>query len=1537
MTEPLDYWTALARLVRLAEEPQAAAVRAAMKREAERDQRVPSDNTVADWVARRTIPRAEPELKLFLTALHHLARQRRRDPAPAFPSWSQWQRMAREARRERRTGAKPRPVRETAAPPPAPLRPDWAEEAAGASVWGLVKPGDAERAEALRSQTRAFADRLARAYEETREALGDDPWLDRNLGRRISGRGNKLVHHLWSRTDGFLEPAEAAVSALLPFLYQTHRARTALELRHVEPTDLGQQASPGELRRMYEVVLRAHERLTRRAELGGLKDRADGRTEIGWWLFHQWAKRQPGRIGELLSVLDGPTGPLEELRVVLDPALVSRLLSCAHTGPFELFDPARADHLREDPFDLDFRGRDFQCVRERLVGPLFALAHRMAIEAADLSSVIVRHVGIPDALDLGAFLATAEAASWQFARDGVALKASCSHPAAVAALTEHVRGLEPLLRSVRHAGAADFGELPVYTRADDVREVDATGRPVAVGGVIRFRIDEERVQELLMGENLYRDRSLAVRELYQNALDACRYRRARSQAADPHSSYPGRIEFVQGWDEEEGRHYLECRDNGVGMDELTLSEVFSQAGIRFTDLPRYQEERQEWQSRGVTMHPNSRFGIGVLSYFMLADEIRVTTCHMDAVAGRLREISVLITGPGHYFRVRPTGRPGTIGTTVRLYLRDGDKAPSCVRELRRLLGFSEFTTTARHHTLEASWDAGEPRPREALGIRSEGYHAHGRFVPWSAGRDRADGHVVWCRHGGGVLVDGIHCEPRVRQAILNRLGGTGALRGVIVNLTGATRPRRLSVDRGEILDPDVCADIERLVQAALPALLTADPPLLNRAWLTEVANHSPRLADLVTEAAGAGGYALETEGRTASVAGTGFFPPDPDILSGRDLLEEGGSMRTRRGPYLAADDATRLWRLLAHRPSPTLTALTELVPELDRVRRVLPALPSDALLRATKRTDGPPGPWPRHHQDKLRNTPAFVALVARTRGLRYRDAMARMTELRLPVPPRPQGDPEIDETGRALLSSDLTGIDFRDSSRSLATRRTVPPGHLLKAQHEFGISLGEAAARMRTFGFTVPDLAPSAEDADELTLRLLSVHLDGRSPWLDAGTPVPPQHLIDAHSRLGLGIRTAAATLRAFGCTVRGDDRVAERPEETLALIGRRTALRPSAARHTSRPVPPVHVFEKALELNRPPGKVAQDLRALGFEVWLSAAQEGLTTDVLREYEAHGWTCADWDHVGRRAVPPGLLLRTASRQGVAVQEAATRIGALGFTAPPVPPSPKTADIVLLSEALSGAAPWREAGAVVSLAEIVEASLLTGLAPAAVVTRLRLYGLVPPDTPMPPSARHSDLLFLGEARYSRLDAGQPVPVGLVLRTAQALAVAPEEIAGRVARYGLETRAVRWPALTDENSPLSRLMTMELDLDGAGPIPLYQVIHASESLSLPLGEVAELVSRLGLTVQGGEVSSVDAVDIRLCDAAAPLRARSGRLLALAEPFPDFVRLVRVWGAAEGLLDRLRHLGVDLRPLRDAVLAALSDVPGLVLEPGAELPAT
>ncbi|NEE33527.1 ATP-binding protein, partial [Streptomyces sp. SID7982] len=279
----------------------------------------------------------------------------------------------------------------------------------------------------------------------------------------------------------------------------------------------------------------------------------------------------------------------------------------------------------------------------------------------------------------------------------------------------------------------------------------------------------------------------------------------------PFHPYEGRIDFVQGTDDD-GREYLECVDDGIGMGEAELRGVFSDAGSRFAEQPDFLLEQEQWESvqPPVRLYPNSRFGIGVLSYFMLADEIRVTSCRMglDGVPGPLVEAHIL--GPNHMFRiVERVERGAAPGTRVRLYLRERLSSWSGLNALVKVLRIAEFRTTAEH--------TGQQRVWEPEVFQPERYRSNGELVEWQDSPPGA--RVIWCEAGGMLLVDGIAVAPQQQVGVL------AGLRGIVVNLSGEHAPRQLTADRLTVLT-DISAQVEEFLKGAAPTLVASRPPFL---------------------------------------------------------------------------------------------------------------------------------------------------------------------------------------------------------------------------------------------------------------------------------------------------------------------------------------------------------------------------------------------------------------------------------------------------------------------------------------------------------------------------------------------------------------------------------------------------------------------------------------------------------------------------------------------------------------------------------------
>lgn len=153
----------------------------------------------------------------------------------------------------------------------------------------------------------------------------------------------------------------------------------------------------------------------------------------------------------------------------------------------------------------------------------------------------------------------------------------------------------------------------------DKSQVHATG---FMSRKFQFTFDEGKILELLTGHTLYNDSSVVVRETLQNSLDAVRLQ----CLSDKCNCAP---EVQVKWTNDS--QIFEVIDNGTGMTLDIIEQNFLRVGSS-----RYQEAgfRRDYPE----FSPISRFGIGVLSTFMVSDEVQVITC--VAAEDSAREISL---------------------------------------------------------------------------------------------------------------------------------------------------------------------------------------------------------------------------------------------------------------------------------------------------------------------------------------------------------------------------------------------------------------------------------------------------------------------------------------------------------------------------------------------------------------------------------------------------------------------------------------------------------------------------------------------------------------------------------------------------------------------------------------------------------------------------------------------------------------------------------------------------------------------------------
>lgn len=182
-----------------------------------------------------------------------------------------------------------------------------------------------------------------------------------------------------------------------------------------------------------------------------------------------------------------------------------------------------------------------------------------------------------------------------------------------------------------------------------------------------FQVDLRGIVDLL-SHHLYGSPRVYVRELLQNAVDAITARRA----AEPNAPAAAWIEPP----ELTGDGTLRIHDTGIGLTEAQVHELLATIG-----------RSSKRDDLGFARHEFlGQFGIGLLSCFLVADEIRVATRHGDGP-------TVLWTGhsDGRYaVELAPPGA-GRVeqGTTVTLVPRRGSDqwlTTPTVTELARLYG-----------------------------------------------------------------------------------------------------------------------------------------------------------------------------------------------------------------------------------------------------------------------------------------------------------------------------------------------------------------------------------------------------------------------------------------------------------------------------------------------------------------------------------------------------------------------------------------------------------------------------------------------------------------------------------------------------------------------------------------------------------------------------------------------------------------------------------------------------------------------------------
>ena len=186
----------------------------------------------------------------------------------------------------------------------------------------------------------------------------------------------------------------------------------------------------------------------------------------------------------------------------------------------------------------------------------------------------------------------------------------------------------------------------------------------------------------ILSDDIYDgDPYIFLRELLQNAIDAIRTRRAlylqqmRQNVRRRQSGLPFDTTIYFAVEHSaNGDFSVSCRDYGIGMDEHVIKNYFTVAGVSY-----YRSKEFEYQNLGF--EPVSRFGVGILSCFMVAESLEVRTyrdpdygpamAHSDlelpgADSHRARRLHLTVPGVDRQFIVKGMHESFQVGTEITL-------------------------------------------------------------------------------------------------------------------------------------------------------------------------------------------------------------------------------------------------------------------------------------------------------------------------------------------------------------------------------------------------------------------------------------------------------------------------------------------------------------------------------------------------------------------------------------------------------------------------------------------------------------------------------------------------------------------------------------------------------------------------------------------------------------------------------------------------------------------------------------------------------
>ena len=206
-------------------------------------------------------------------------------------------------------------------------------------------------------------------------------------------------------------------------------------------------------------------------------------------------------------------------------------------------------------------GREFVCLP--YLSAILRIADEFDITNARTPALLVKYYLPESEKSLEEWSKHMATSLINFDIDKVVFEVKCSDHKILSALDDQFEKIQNVLEycqkiihQISHTGGRNFA-LSLYRIEPKYEYVNFDPKG------IKFSFDVQNVVNTFIGEDLYENSLVAIRESIQNAIDSCRYRYSLS-----HENYQPKIEIrIQ-------EDMISISDNGQGMDEFIIKNFF---------------------------------------------------------------------------------------------------------------------------------------------------------------------------------------------------------------------------------------------------------------------------------------------------------------------------------------------------------------------------------------------------------------------------------------------------------------------------------------------------------------------------------------------------------------------------------------------------------------------------------------------------------------------------------------------------------------------------------------------------------------------------------------------------------------------------------------------------------------------------------------------------------------------------------------------------------------------------------------------------